>query len=156
MGKRLCQFLFWHSLWVICWFFVFCSPPLGTYYYGCLLSAGSRWSPAVKHSLFFLRTFLGFFVNLVEKGMLKGVFLCGYSGNTWYSGFSASVVFLDDRDNLNALLSRLVSLVADRIVTIGTIETIVFFWLWGCLDLEPSVQTKREKKGMKVEIMGFN
>ena len=38
--------------------------------------------------------------------------------------FSASVVFLDDLDNLDALL------------------------VW---TLEPSVQTKREKKGMRVE-----
>ena len=70
--------------------------------------------------------------------------------------FSASVVFLDDLDNLDALLSRLVSLVADMIVTIGTIETIVFFDFEVVWTLEPSVQTKRDKKGMNVEIMGFN
>ena len=70
--------------------------------------------------------------------------------------FSASVVFLDDQDNLDALLSRLVCLVADRIVTIGTIETIVFFDFEVERTLEPSVQTKRDKKEMKVEIMGFN
>ena len=66
------------------------------------------------------------------------------------------MVFLDDLDNLDALLSRLVSLVADMIVTIGTIETIVFFDFEVVWTLEPSVQTKRDKKGMNVEIMGFN
>ena len=76
MGRSLCQFLFWYSLWVICLFFVFCSPPLEMYYYGCLLSAGSLYlvsHAAVKHSLFFLRTFLGFFVNLVEKGDVERI-----------------------------------------------------------------------------------
>ena len=51
--------------------------------------------------------------------------------------FSVSVVFLDDLGNLDASLSRFFSLATDR-------------------TLEPSVPTKREKKGMKVEIMGFN
>ncbi len=35
------------------------------------------------------------------------------------------------------------------------IETIVFFDFEVVWTLEPSVQTKRDKKGMKVEIMGF-
>ena len=29
-----------------------------------------------------VRVIVGFFVVLVENGMLKGLFLCGYSGNT--------------------------------------------------------------------------
>ena len=65
------------------------------------------------------------------------------------------IVILVDLDVLGASLSRLVSLVVDRIVTIVAIETIVFFDFEVGRTLEPSVQTKRDTKGMKVEIMGF-
>ena len=56
------------------------------------------------------------------------------------------MVFLDDLDNLDALLSRLVSLVADMIVTIGTIETIVFFDFEVVWTLEPCVPRKKGKR----------